>query len=118
MRIVEPALANYEFPDPCHPRFFRSIPALLQRRQDSFSVYCISHSLFERASSLRGPKNLMMDFYDHPDFVHKLLNAIADWSVQLACEALRQFDIDAVYFGDDWGQQRGLQMGPRLRREF
>ena len=32
-------------------------------------------------------------------------------------EAL-QYDIDAVYFGDDWGQQRGLQMGPQLWREF
>jgi uroporphyrinogen decarboxylase len=29
-----------------------------------------------------------------------------------------KFDIDAVYFGDDWGQQRGLQMGPKLWREF
>ena len=32
-------------------------------------------------------------------------------------EALK-YDIDAVYFGDDWGQQRGLQMGPKLWREF
>ena len=29
-----------------------------------------------------------------------------------------KYDIDAVYFGDDWGQQRGLQMGPKLWREF
>ena len=29
-----------------------------------------------------------------------------------------KYDIDAVYFGDDWGQQHGLQMGPRLWREF
>ena len=25
---------------------------------------------------------------------------------------------DAIYLGDDWGQQRGLQMGPKLWREF
>jgi uroporphyrinogen decarboxylase len=29
-----------------------------------------------------------------------------------------KYDIDAVYFGDDWGQQHGLQMGPRLWHEF
>jgi uroporphyrinogen decarboxylase len=29
-----------------------------------------------------------------------------------------KYDIDAVYFGDDWGQQTGLQMGPRLWRQF
>jgi uroporphyrinogen decarboxylase len=28
------------------------------------------------------------------------------------------YDIDAVYFGDDWGMQRGLQMGPVSWREF
>ena len=28
------------------------------------------------------------------------------------------YDIDAVYFGDDWGQQRGLQMGPSTWRTF
>jgi uroporphyrinogen decarboxylase len=27
-------------------------------------------------------------------------------------------DIDAVYFGDDWGQQHGLVMGPHFWREF
>ena len=28
------------------------------------------------------------------------------------------YDIDAVYFGDDWGQQRGLLMGYRTWKEF
>jgi uroporphyrinogen decarboxylase len=29
-----------------------------------------------------------------------------------------KYDIDAVYFGDDWGQQHGLQMGPKFWRQF
>lgn len=29
-----------------------------------------------------------------------------------------EYDIDAVYFGDDWGQQHGLQMGPKTWHEF
>jgi uroporphyrinogen decarboxylase len=60
---------------------------------------------------------LMTDFYDHPQFVHELLGRIADYNVAQVREALK-YDIDAVYFGDDWGQQHGLQMGPRLWREF
>ena len=43
--------------------------------------------------------------------------AIADYNIAQVREAL-EYDIDAVYFGDDWGQQHGLQMGPRLWREF
>jgi uroporphyrinogen decarboxylase len=60
---------------------------------------------------------LLMDFYDHPAFVRELLNTIADYNIAQIGEALK-YDIDAVYFGDDWGQQRGLQMGPKLWREF
>jgi uroporphyrinogen decarboxylase len=62
-------------------------------------------------------QNLLLDFHDHPDFVRDLLNTIADFNVTQVQAALK-YDIDAVYFGDDWGQQRGLQMGPRLWRQF
>jgi uroporphyrinogen decarboxylase len=59
----------------------------------------------------------MIDFYDSPEFVRELLGRIADYNIAQAREALK-YDIDAVYFGDAWGQQHGLQMGPRLWREF
>ena len=60
---------------------------------------------------------LMTDFHDHPQFVHELLGRIANYNIAQVREALK-YDIDAVYFGDDWGQQHGLQMGPRLWRLF
>jgi len=55
--------------------------------------------------------------YDHPDFVRELLDAIADYNIAQVHKAL-EYDIDAVYFGDDWGQQRGLQMSIAHWREF
>ena len=58
-------------------------------------------------------EKLLIDFVDHPAFVHELFAAIVDYNVAQVGKALK-YDIDAVYFGDDWGQQRGLQMGPRL----
>jgi uroporphyrinogen decarboxylase len=58
-----------------------------------------------------------MDLYQHPEFVRDLLNTIADYNIAQVKAALK-YDIDAVYFGDDWGQQRGLQMGPKLWRKF
>lgn len=115
--LPEPTLAGYEFPDPLDPRFFADIPARIDRFPDRFRVFQIGFSLYERAWTLRGMANLMMDFLDHPQFVHKLLARIADYNVAQLREALR-WPIDAVYFGDDWGQQHGLQMGPHLWREF
>ncbi|MCP4455973.1 MAG: uroporphyrinogen-III decarboxylase-like protein, partial [Planctomycetes bacterium] len=56
-------------------------------------------------------------FMDHPGFVHDLMNRITDYNLAQLQKALT-YDIDAVYFGDDWGQQTGLQMGPTLWRQF
>ncbi len=115
--LPEPTLRGYQFPDPLDRRFFAHIPAKIEKYGDRFRVFQIGFSLYERAWTLRGLQRLMEDFYDNPQFVDELLNAIADYNLAQVQEALK-YDIDAVYFGDDWGQQRGLQMGPRLWRRF
>ena len=115
--LPEPTLRGYQFPDPVAPRLFSSIPEKLAARGDCFRVFQIGFSLYERAWTMRGLENLMMDFHDNPEFVQELLNAIADYNIAQIRKALT-YDIDALYFGDDWGQQRGLQMGPELWRRF
>ena len=115
--LPEPTLAGFTLPDPLDPRFFADIPGRIARQPDRFRVFYLGFSLFERAWTLRGMENLMMDFYDAPEFVHALLAAIADYNIAQVREALR-YDIDAVYFGDDWGQQHGLIMGQDRWREF
>ena len=112
-----PTMAGYEFPDPLGARFFADIPGKLGRHGDRFRVFSIGFSLYERAWTLRGMTSLMMDFYDNPQFVHALLAAIADYNIAQVEKAVT-YDIDAVYFGDDWGQQRGLQMGPKLWHKY
>ena len=115
--LPKPTLHGCKFPNPLDPRFFADIPEKLARYGDRFRVFQIGFSLYERAWTLRGMENLLMDFVDHPDFVHDLFNAIADYNIAQVREACK-YDIDAIYFGDDWGQQRGLQMGPRLWKKF
>ncbi len=115
--LPEPRLGDYSFPDPRDARFFDDIPEKLARFPDRFSLYCVGFSLFERAWSLRGMQNLFMDFCDHPRFVRELLRTIADYNIAQIREALKH-RIDAVYFGDDWGHQRGLLFGYKKWREF
>ena len=115
--LPEPTLSGYEFPDPLDRRFFEDIPERIERFGGRFRVFQIGFSLYERAWTLRGLENLLIDFHEQPAFVDELFGAIADYNVAQIREALKH-DIDAAYFGDDWGQQRGLQMGPRLWRRF
>ncbi|MCD8350294.1 MAG: hypothetical protein LUC93_06765 [Planctomycetaceae bacterium] len=117
LMLPEPTLAKYSFPNPRDTRFFQDIPGLVDKYPNRWRVFRIGFSLYERAWSLRGMENLMMDFYENPEFVVDLLNAICDYNLEQVDEALK-YDIDAVYFGDDWGMQTGLQMGPDIWREF
>lgn len=115
--LPEPTLADLRLPDPLDPRFYTMLRSGAVENIDGFRVFSIGFSLYERAWTLRGMENLMMDFRVNPEFAHALLDAIADFNVAAVREAVK-YDIDAVYFGDDWGQQRGLQMGYPMWREF
>jgi len=46
---------------------------------------------------------------EEPAFVHELLDRILAYDLAIIARACA-FPIDAMMFGDDWGQQRGLIM--------
>jgi uroporphyrinogen decarboxylase len=112
-----PSLAGYAFPDPLDPRFFADIHEKISLAPNRFRLFCLGFSLFERAWTLRGLENLLADVVENPGFVHELLEAVGDYAVAQVRGALG-YDIDAVYFGDDWGHQTGLMLGRAAWREF
>jgi uroporphyrinogen decarboxylase len=62
-------------------------------------------------------ENLLTAMVTDKRFVHELLDRILAYNLHIVENAC-SYDIDAMMFGDDWGMQTGLQMGPRLWREF
>ncbi len=84
---------------------------------DKFRVISLGFSLFERAWTLRGMEQLMMDMIESPDFAHELFDRITEYNLAFIDIALQQ-DVDCIRFGDDWGTQVGLMMGPALWCEF
>lgn len=115
--LENPSLDGYKFPNPLDDRFFENIQSSIEQKPDMFRVFQIGFSLYERAWTLRGMENLLMDLFVNPDFVHLFLEKIADYNIAQIKKALTN-DIDAVYFGDDWGKQTGLIMGYELWKEF
>jgi uroporphyrinogen decarboxylase len=115
--LPEATLKGYEFPDPLDPRLYQDILVKINSYGDCFRLFCIGFSLFERAWTMRGMQNLMIDFMENPSFVHQLLETIAFYNITQIGEALK-YDIDGVYFGDDWGQQRGLIFGYPMWKKF
>jgi uroporphyrinogen decarboxylase len=115
--LEEPTLKSYRFPDPLDERFFEDIPGKIDQYGDRFRLFAIGFSLFERAWTMRGMENLLMDFCINPGFVHELMNAITNYNIAQIEKAFT-YNIDAVELGDDWGQQKGLIMGYDSWKEF
>ncbi len=115
--LPEPDLSLLKLPNPLNPRIFEDIEPKISASPDRYRIFYIGFSLYERAWTLRGMENLMMDMLEEPEFVHGLFDAIADYNIAQVNEACKH-DIDAVLFGDDWGQQTGLIFGAALWNEF
>lgn len=110
-------LAGFELP-PVDEAFIRGQMEYLNAAAgDRFRIAGIGFSLFERAWTLRGMENLLCDMMAEPEFVHELLEKIVKRNLEIIDIAL-EYDFDGFYFGDDWGQQNGLIMGPKCWRTF
>jgi len=119
-------LERYDWPDPARDELYSHIPERLAAHGEIFSRYMLGFSLYERAWTMRGMSELLMDMVQRPEFVERLMDRIVEHNLVQIRKAL-SFDVDAVYFGDDYGMQRGLIMGiehwrhfikPRLARMF
>ncbi len=108
---------TYQFPEIDEARIRAEYDKLTANRGDKFTFGGIGFSMFERAWSLAGMPEVLMAMIMNPDGLHKLLDMICDYNLKVMDIAL-EYDLDGFYFGDDWGQQKGLIMGPDLWREF
>lgn len=108
---------HYTFPICDEARLRAEYEALVAGKGDRFTMAGFGFLMFERAWSLMGMENVLMSMIVCPDELNALFDRICDYYVRLVDIAL-EYDIDGVYFGDDWGQQRGLIMGPEHWRHF
>ena len=115
--LPEPNIDQLLLPDVAPLGSLDRYAAFVEANPDRFRIAAIGFSLFERAWTLRGMEQLLIDFVERPEFVHELLEAITEFTLTQVDSVLKH-EIDAVRFGDDWGSQAGLIMGPTLWREF
>ena len=123
--LAKPSFDGYRWPGP--EVFHVSAEEMAKARAwcekakaESFVMGHLGWGLFETSWGLRGFQNALMDAAAEPDFYAELLDRITDMFLQyvdFTCKSLPA--IDAIMLGDDWGDQRGVLVGPeRWRRLF
>jgi len=118
--LSEPSLDGYAFPTAdvfLRPEWRERAKKTCAEHRDSFIVGNLGWGLFERSWNLRGFENALMDALTAPDFYEELLDKLTDLYLTFV-EYTVALPIDGILFGDDWGDQRGVSLGPERWRKF
>jgi len=111
------ALAGYAFPDPTSPTRFDGADERLKQHGDCYVQSVVWFTLFERLWMLRGFDNMLMDPYTDEKNFARLRDRVVEYNIAIIDQWIRR-GVDAVFFSDDWGCQRGLLMNPDDWRRF
>lgn len=118
--MSEPSFEHYQFP---HISQFdnsakkAAARAKFEAAQDSFRIAEVAWGLFERTWIMRGFENSLMDAIAEEEFYTELLDRLMDLYTVFVKETC-ELPCDAVFFADDWGDQRGVMIGAERWRKF
>ena len=118
--LVEPTLEGYDFPPPEHfyrPEWKAKALTTCQATSDTFMIGDLGWGLFERSWTLRGFENALMDAVINEDFYAEMLDRLVELYLAFVAYTV-DLPVDAILFGDDWGDQRGVILGPERWRKL
>ena len=116
--ITSTDLAGFSWPDPQAEKLLDDAKRVIAADGgEHFIAPNFGFALFERAWSLRGFDQLLMDLVDQPAWVEELLDRITLIQVTLA-KRFVALGVDGGYFGDDYGAQRSLLFSPKTWRQL
>ena len=102
-------LDGYRPPDPTDGFYFRQVEQDIADTDDRYVCLTSHFTIFERLHMLRGFANTMVDFYDEPAKVERVLDVILEFKLRQIDEVHRRFGdrVQGVFLTDDWGTQQG-----------
>jgi uroporphyrinogen decarboxylase len=118
--LARPSFEGYEFPTSqrfCLPGLKEEAMRIISENPNSFIMGNLGWGLFERSWIMRGFENFLMDVTESPAFVEESLERMMNLYLELV-DITCQLPVDGILFGDDWGEQRGIILGPRRWRQL
>lgn len=109
---------HYKFPELDKKDLFKSAKKKIEKYSNDYIV-CSYHvlCLFERAWSLRGLENFMIDMMSRSNFVNDLLDRITGYQIKVA-EKYVELGVTCARTGDDYGGQSSMLFSPELWRKL
>lgn len=114
--VDEDTVEAYVFPPIDEPLLEQGLQAMREDTQ-RFRMFRMTYSLYERAWSMMGMQELLMNMAMDEPCAMRLFERVFEYEMRLL-ERILDEDFEGVYFGDDWGAQTGLIMGPDCWRKY
>lgn len=89
----------------------------VNRKEHVVSCLMLSGA-FERVNQMVGFENALCAFYECPDEMKELLNAIADYKIKCIELAHKTLKPEIIHMHDDWGTNDNMFFSPEIWREF
>jgi len=123
--IQEPAviqslagLENYKLPDPAQASVIGEAKKLVKTHKGKRAIAAVGEEVFAPLQYMRaGLQNMVLDFYDQPELVHRLADIAASYHIRLY-EILIGLGVDIIFLGDDYTAKTGPMISPEHFREF
>ena len=115
--IKEPNLSAWREPVIPEAKLRERCQRCIDNKGDRFTRFDYGFSLYERFWAYCGIEDALYYLAAEPEFANELLDRICGYNLKIIDLAL-EYPFDAIQFGDDWGQQKGLVMGAARWREM
>ena len=111
-------LEEYPWPDFTDPRRHADLEERLKAaKNEGYTVIGqMSQTIVEICYGLRGIEQLMIDFYERPEYVEALFEKVAERR-RFQARRMMEAGADILRIGDDIATQESLIIGPALYRE-
>jgi len=110
-------LQGYEPPVANAPHRFDSLKEAVERFQGEKAVVFLAHEAFEFSHYLRGLDDLLIDYFEEPEFVHDLARTVIDYKIEVAETAI-DLGADVVVSGDDYAHRQAPIMSVAHWEEY
>ena len=87
-------------------------------RKEQFVTAYFAPGIFEQCHYLMEIQNCLMAFYEYPDEMHGIIDAITQFELDYAAEVCKYVKPEALFHHDDWGSQISTFVSPDMFREF
>jgi len=107
-------------PKPEGDPYFEKVAVMAEyaRENDLYFIFGWWGLFFERPWGIRGMINLLKDYIQHPEQVHKLYDALCETYLAYLQYGIREFSPDGFLTSDDLGHQQQMFVSQKTFRTF